>query len=100
MYGPVAQLVRAPPCHGGGHEFESRLGRFRPRDCPREAREGPVVTSEASDVRLRSSARTCAARPYIMRSMINTLRPRDCPIDINYAGVAELADARDLKSRG
>ena len=25
--GPVAQLVRAPPCHGGGHEFESRLGR-------------------------------------------------------------------------
>ncbi len=27
-YGPVAQLVRAPPCHGGGHGFESRLGRF------------------------------------------------------------------------
>ena len=26
--GPVAQLVRAPPCHGGGHGFESRLGRF------------------------------------------------------------------------
>ena len=25
--GPVAQLVRAPPCHGGGHGFESRLGR-------------------------------------------------------------------------
>ena len=24
----MAQLVRAPPCHGGGHEFESRLGRF------------------------------------------------------------------------
>ena len=28
QYGPVAQLVRAPPCHGGGHGFESRLGRF------------------------------------------------------------------------
>ena len=28
LYGPVAQLVRAPPCHGGGHGFESRLGRF------------------------------------------------------------------------
>ena len=28
QYGPVAQLVRAPPCHGGGHEFESRLGRL------------------------------------------------------------------------
>ena len=27
-FGPVAQLVRAPPCHGGGHGFESRLGRF------------------------------------------------------------------------
>ena len=27
-YGPVAQLVRAPPCHGGGREFESLLGRF------------------------------------------------------------------------
>ena len=27
-YGPMAQLVRAPPCHGGGHGFESRLGRF------------------------------------------------------------------------
>ena len=26
--GPVAQLVRAPPCHGGGREFESLLGRF------------------------------------------------------------------------
>ena len=24
----MAQLVRAPPCHGGGHGFESRLGRF------------------------------------------------------------------------
>ena len=24
----VAQLVRAPPCHGGGHGFESRLGRL------------------------------------------------------------------------
>ena len=26
-YGPVAQLVRAPPCHGGGRGFESLLGR-------------------------------------------------------------------------
>ena len=28
LHGLVAQLVRAPPCHGGGHGFESRLGRF------------------------------------------------------------------------
>ena len=27
LHGLVAQLVRAPPCHGGGHGFESRLGR-------------------------------------------------------------------------
>ena len=25
----MAQLVRAPPCHGGGREFESLLGRLR-----------------------------------------------------------------------
>ena len=31
LKGPVAQLVRAPPCHGGGREFESHLGRFRGR---------------------------------------------------------------------
>ena len=28
-FGPVAQLVRAPPCHGGGRGFESHPGRFR-----------------------------------------------------------------------
>ena len=27
LFGPVAQLVRASPCHGEGHESESRLGR-------------------------------------------------------------------------
>ena len=26
----MAQLVRAPPCHGGGREFESHLGRYIP----------------------------------------------------------------------
>ena len=27
-FGPVAQLVRAPPCHGGGQGFEPPSGRF------------------------------------------------------------------------
>ena len=27
-FGPVAQLVRAPPCHGGGRRFEPDPGRF------------------------------------------------------------------------
>ena len=27
LFGPVAQLVRAPPCHGGGRGFESLPGR-------------------------------------------------------------------------
>ncbi len=26
--GPVAQLVRASPCHGEGRRFESDLGRY------------------------------------------------------------------------
>ena len=28
--GPVVQLVRMPPCHGGGRGFESLLGRHFP----------------------------------------------------------------------
>src|SRR5699024_1263448 len=27
LYGPVAQLVSAPPCHGGGRGFKSCQGR-------------------------------------------------------------------------
>ncbi len=27
-YGLMAQLVRAPPCHGGGRRFESDWGRY------------------------------------------------------------------------
>ena len=31
--GPVAQLVRAPPCHGGGRGFESHSGRLNAAIC-------------------------------------------------------------------
>src|SRR5690606_3968517 len=30
-YGPVAQLVSVPPCHGGGRGFKSRQGRSKRR---------------------------------------------------------------------
>ena len=33
LYGLVAQLVRAPPCHGGGRGFESLLGRLTLYSC-------------------------------------------------------------------
>ena len=29
IVGPVAQLVRAPPCHGGGRGFEPHPGRLQ-----------------------------------------------------------------------
>ena len=29
LFGPVAQLVRAPPCHGGGRGFEPHPGRLQ-----------------------------------------------------------------------
>ena len=32
-FGLVAQLVRAPPCHGGGRRFESDLGRTVDEAC-------------------------------------------------------------------
>ena len=28
LFGPVVQLVRTPPCHGGGRGFESHSGRL------------------------------------------------------------------------
>ena len=32
-FGPVAQLVRALPCHGRGQGFESLLGRLQTMIC-------------------------------------------------------------------
>ena len=67
----MAQLVRAPPCHGGGREFESLLGRYG------------IIAQLGEHL------------PYKQRVIGSS------PIGPIYcAAVAELADARDLKSRG
>ena len=69
----MAQLVRAPPCHGGGREFESLLGRLY-----------GIIAQLGEHL------------PYKQRVIGSS------PIGpiFEYAAVAELADARDLKSRG
>ena len=64
----MAQLVRAPPCHGGGHGFESRLGRFG------------ILAQLGEHL------------PYKQRVTGSS------PVGPIHAGVAELADAQDLKS--
>ncbi len=85
LYGPVAQLVRAPPCHGGGREFESLLGRLSDKlFC--------LVFYFKVD---ENFAQLGEHLPYKQR--VIGLSSIDF---IPYAAVAELADARDLKSRG
>ena len=75
--GLVAQLVRAPPCHGGGRGFESHPGRlFR-----KEYLYGIL-------------AQLGEHLPYKQRVTGSS------PVGPICAGVAELADAQDLKSCG
>ena len=64
----MAQLVRAPPCHGGGRRFESDLGRYG------------ILAQLGEHL------------PYKQRVTGSS------PVGPIYAGVAELADAQDLKS--
>ena len=72
----MAQLVRAPPCHGGGRRFESDRGRYG-------------ILAQLGE-HLPHKQRVIGSSPI-------------GPIDqfyIDYAAVAELADAQDLKSCG
>ena len=71
----MAQLVRAPPCHGGGRGFESRLGRSG------------------------SLAQLGEHLPYKQRVTGSSPVTSTCiSFWCRNAGVAELADAQDLKS--
>ena len=80
--GLVAQLVRAPPCHGGGRGFESLLGRF-------------IIIWDLSSAGRASALQAEGHRfePCRSHHLLNKLL-------IYQAGVAELADAQDLKSCG
>ena len=74
----MAQLVRAPPCHGGGRGFESHLGRSYRKIC---------TISEYGIL-----AQLGEHLPYKQRVTGSS------PVGPIHAGVAELADAQDLKS--
>ena len=72
----MAQLVRAPPCHGGGRGFESRLGRFG-------------ILAQLGE-HLPYKQRVTGSSPVTSIGFAESKA-------VN-AGVAELADAQDLKS--
>ncbi len=78
--GPVAQLVRALPCHGRGRGFEPLPGR----------------SDSFFFILLGILAQLGEHLPYKQR--VTGSSPVG-PI-VYYAGVAELADAQDLKSCG
>ena len=85
--GPVAQLVRASPCHGEGRRFESDLGRF----FIKFHIEYFVIWDLSS-----------AGRASALQAEGHRFEPCRSHLQfyIVYAGVAELADAQDLKSCG
>ena len=79
--GLVAQLVRAPPCHGGGRGFEPHPGRLK-----------RMLHLIAYGILAQLGEHLPYKQRVIGSSPIGPI--------FEYAAVAELADARDLKSRG
>ena len=87
----MAQLVRAPPCHGGGREFESLLGRLLSH-----------MMIKRHTILYGIIAQLGEHLPYKQRVIGSspigpTLQHIMC---CENAAVAELADAQDLKSCG
>ena len=76
----MAQLVRAPPCHGGGRRFDPVPGRLH--------------LYARQFIQVGVLAQLGEHLPYKQRVTGSS------PVGPIYAGVAELADAQDLKSCG
>ena len=85
----MAQLVRAPPCHGGGREFESLLGRL--------LHQYDAATNNLIIWGLSSAGRASALQAEGHR--FEPYRPHS-HVCVRNAAVAEQADAQDLKSCG
>ena len=78
----MAQLVRAPPCHGGGRGFESHSGRLQETlsvDCLIKLSWDHSSAGRASALQ----AEGHRFEPY---------RPHIKPNDFTYADVAQLAE--------
>ncbi len=105
-------MVRAPPCHGGGHEFESRPGRFLHfgslaqlgEHLPYKQRvigSNPITSTyrnlyiDCCKFRCNLIALSWRLKVHIMRILRFKFSPWG-----EDAGMAELADAQDLKSCG
>ena len=86
----MAQLVRAPPCHGGGREFESLLGRL--------LHQYDAATNNLIIWGLSSAGRASALQaeghrfePYWSHNS-NKRRKIYMPTLIEYADMAQLAE--------
>ena len=96
IYGLVAQLVRAPPCHGGGHGFESRLGRLwwvfihNCMTIKSDEFHLTLTTSNAWDLSSAGRASALQAEGHRFKSCRSHL----FFVNIKYGGIAQLARAR------
>ena len=79
-------MVRAPPCHGGGHGFEPHSGRYLILGILAQLGE-----------HLPYKQRVTGSSPV---GPISHVKVNYMIFNTDYAGVAELADAQDLKSCG